>query len=109
FQKTFVFIGKGIWCVGVDVYLSDILPVYEQRNYNFGLYGNATSDIVILGTYIRNYEVLVGNGHLATDSLAKRYNRVVCRFASIRSQFKFLLIAISKVKAYPIIIGDIFF
>src|SRR5690606_27429082 len=36
FQKTFVFIGKGIWCVGVDVYLSDILPVYEQRNYNFG-------------------------------------------------------------------------
>src|SRR5690606_34145109 len=52
FQKAFVFPGKGIWGVGVDIYLPDILSVYEQRNYNFCLNGNTTCDIVILGAYI---------------------------------------------------------
>src|SRR5690606_20623375 len=106
FQETFVFRGKGIRGVGVDIYLPDILVVYEQRNHDFCLYGNTTCDIIVLGGYIGYYEVLVGNGHLTTDALSKRDNGMVCRCARIGSQFKFLLIAISKVKPYPIIIGD---
>src|SRR5690606_5392774 len=85
FKKAFVLPRKGIGGIGVDIYLSDILAVHEQGNDDFGPNGKATGNIVVLCAHIGYYEVLVGNGHLATDSLSKRNNGMVRRGTGIRS------------------------
>jgi len=64
--------------MGINIDLADIDPVDENRHYDFGLDMDAAGDIVVLGSHIRDYKVLVAERHLSTNPLPKRNNGVVC-------------------------------
>lgn len=72
FQKSLILLGKWVWGVGVNVYLSNVFTVLKKRDYNFGLNTDATCYVVILGLYIGHYEIFIGYGNLSGKSLFRK-------------------------------------
>ena len=86
--------------------LADVGTIQENRDHNLGFHMQAAGDVIVLGGDVRDHKGLVAEGYLPANALPKGDQDMVGRVAGIRPQFEFLPLAISEIKAYPVVMGN---
>jgi len=106
FQEAFIIRSEGVNGIRINVNLPNVFAIYKKGNDDFRFHVDAAGNVVILGTNIGHKEVLVAQGNLPADTLAKRDACMLGWLSRIRAQQEFLFLTVSKIKAYPIVMGN---